>query len=158
MWRKDDHYLIYGRPWLTDLSAHSNHSILSSIGVPSTVTIKGDSLSYVKLSGFHGWFKIDDEKAVHEEGVYNWEIKEIEPGTIYIDAKSIENSRVLITVKFQGKASDLIINNKNYNSFKSNFIKNIYFIWSNSIFQGILLILISLIIYTLVDRKGKGNN
>lgn len=158
MWRKEDYNLIYGRPWLTDLSAQSNYSILSGLGIPSTVTIDGESLSSATFLGFHGWYKIDDDKVVNENGVYDWEIKDVESAKIILDTKSQETSKVLVKVQFQGKASDLIINNKSLLKSEHNFIKNLFYIWSNSIFQGILISLLSIIAGAWLERKvSRGN-
>lgn len=142
-WNIEDYYSIYGRPWFTVVTGQPNKFYFANLGVPSEVTIKGDSLSSIKFFGFNGWYKVgDEEEIIHEKGILNWEIKEAKSSTIILKMTSQNPSKVLINIQYQGKADEIILNNINLRSFPVQFKKNLLSIWNMELFLIILAVLL----------------
>ncbi len=143
-----DYNFITARTLYTSrLDSQSDHFILSGLGLPSMIGIDGESINSVRINGFTGWYQIFDDDTIQKIGSQNWEIRDVKKSNVTIEVKSAgESSEVLVKVNFKGKVGNLIINDKELRNFKTNFLRNLFVIYTNSYYEGILILVIGLLL------------
>lgn len=135
------HY-IYTRPWdNTAVVAKSNMSYSTIIGVPSRITIKVDTLDYVSLKGFEGWYRIDSNKEVIEKGSQDWKIRTTKISEISVNTESHGSSQVLVQFLFKGEVSELTLNDDKIRKFLSRLFRALAKIWLNPYIVGLVLVI-----------------
>lgn len=153
--RMKDFHFISARPWLdSKLEEQAEEMINPVLGVPSKITIKGESVNSIKLKGFDGEFKIEREAITQNERNVQWEIRGAESPLITVNMQTLEPQQVLVEVQFRAQVRDLIVDNRSVRGFSEHFAKNLLSIWSNPYLVGILsTVYAALILYWVTKTK-----
>ena len=149
----DFHFISSRRSFSSMLDAKATDLIDHALGVPCKVTVVGDSINSMTLSGFNGELKDLRCGKTWQESNAEWHLSGIKSSSIIAEISPNDSRHVFVRLDFRGKVMNLIVDKKNLLGFASQFTNNLFSIWANPYLVGIIGVVYTVLILKWIKSE-----